>query len=97
MTSFDDFLIKRQYSNENFLLDYKTKDYLNKDNNDKTIFEIRYYKFNKIYEYKNDNKDVTFVNLSFLQKDNENVLNFLKEITFIKKNINSFNDDTVKN
>ncbi len=47
------------------------------DDNDKTIFDIRYYKFNKANEYKTKVKDVIFVNLSYLQKE-ENALNFLQ-------------------
>ena len=49
---------------------------LNDDDNNKTIFEIRYYKFKKICEYKKLNKDVIFVNLSFLQ-NKENLYFFL--------------------
>ena len=49
---------------------------LNKDDNGKTIFDIRYYKFNKIMEYAKDNKDVIFINLSFIQNE-KNLLRFL--------------------
>lgn len=45
---------------------------LNMDNNNKTIFEIRYHKFNEIIKYRN--RDVILVNLSYLQNsDNANI------------------------
>lgn len=74
--NFTDFLTKNQVSMENDLLDFRTGDVLNKDDNNKTIFEIREYKFKKIMEYKKDNKDVILVSLSFLQ-DEKNLLQFL--------------------
>ncbi len=74
--NFKDFLTLPQTSNENELLDYRTNECLNKDDNGKTIFEIREYKFDKIMEYKKHNKDVVLVNLSFIQND-ENLLQFL--------------------
>ena len=49
---------------------------INKDDNGKTIFDIRYYKFNKIMEYAKNNKDVIFVNLSFIQNE-KNLSDFL--------------------
>ena len=52
------------------------KEILNKDDNGKTIFEIRYYKFNKIMEYKNSNKNLIFINLKFIQDEN-NLSKFL--------------------
>jgi len=74
--NFKDFLTLPQKSNENFFLDYKTNECLNKDDNNKTVFQLREYKFNKILEYKKNNKDVLFVNLSFLQNMN-NLSQFL--------------------
>jgi hypothetical protein len=50
--NFKDFLTLPQISIENDLLDYRTNECLNKDDNGKTIFQIREYKFNKIMEYK---------------------------------------------
>jgi hypothetical protein len=67
--SFIDFLTLPQQSSEIQLLDYRTKECLNKDDNDKTIFQIREYKFNAIMNYKKNNKDVILVNLSFIQND----------------------------
>jgi hypothetical protein len=49
---------------------------LNIDDNDKTIFQIREYKFNKIMEYKENNKDVILINLSFIQNE-KNLSQFL--------------------
>ena len=74
--NFTDFLLKKQSSNEKVLVDYRTGKTLNIDDNDKTIFEIRQYKFNKIMEYRKNNSDVILVNLSFLQ-DEKNLLQFL--------------------
>ena len=58
------------------MLDYRTNECLNKDDNGKTIFQIREYKFNKIMEYKKNNKDVILVNLSFIQNE-QNLSQFL--------------------
>ena len=74
--NFKDFLTLEQKSNEFYRLDYRTNEYLNKDDNGKTIFQIREYKFNKIMEYKKNNKDVILINLSFIQ-NNENLSHFL--------------------
>lgn len=61
------FLTKKQYSNEKKLKDFRTHKQLNANDNNKTIFQIRYYKFNKIIEYKNKNKNIILVNLDFIQ------------------------------
>ena len=74
---FNDFLLNKQQSIEKKLLDYNTMKYLNEDDNDKTIFEIRYYKYRKILEYKKNNDFIIFVNLNFLQ-DKNNLSYFLK-------------------
>lgn len=74
--NFKDFLTLPQYSTETKLIDYRTNKCLNKDDNDKTIFQIREYKFNKIMEYKKNNKDVILVNLLFIQ-NNKNLTHFL--------------------
>src|SRR3990170_7090934 len=76
--SFKNFLTQKQYSN-NYWKDNKTKDILNMGENGKTIFEIRYYKYNAIVEYKNNNKNVIFISLGFIQNKN-NCENFLKSI-----------------
>ena len=65
---------------------------LNTDDNGKSIFEIRYYKFNKIMEYKNNNKDVILVNLSFIQneKNLSQFLDFLSEKYIPKLKVNNY-------
>jgi hypothetical protein len=74
--SFKKFLTLPQISDDKTLLDYRTNRCLNEDDNGKTIFQIREYKFNKIMEYKKRNKDVILVNLSFIQ-DSNNLSQFL--------------------
>lgn len=73
---FGDFLVNKQESSEQEFTDYHTGRCLNADDIGKTIFEIRYYKFHKIMEYAQTNKDVLFVNLAFLQ-DADNACTFL--------------------
>ena len=75
-TKFEDFLTLSQNSTETCLLDYRTNECLNNDDNGKTIFQIREYKFNKIMEYKKNNKDVILINLSFIQNE-KNLSQFL--------------------
>ena len=70
---FDKFLLTKQKSIENKLLDYKTMKYLNEDDNDK---------FQKIMEYKQNNNFIIFVNLSFLQ-DKNNLLYFLNHLNTV--------------
>ena len=65
---------------------------LNKDDEGKSIFQIRYYKFNKIMEYKKNNKDVILVNLSFIQneKNLSQFLDFLSEKYIPKLKVNNY-------
>ena len=65
---------------------------LNKDDNGKSIFEIRYYKFNKIMQYKKNNKDVILVNLSFIQneKNLSQFLDFLSEKYIPKLKVDNY-------
>ena len=91
--NFINFLTFKQESIENYLLDYKTNKYLNADDNNKTIFEIRYYKFEKIMEYKNNNKSIIFVNLNFLQ-NKKNLLDFLQQLNHKYMN-NSINNNYI--
>jgi len=42
---------------------------LNEDDRNKTIFDVRYHKFKKIINYKNTQRDVIFVNMSFIQNE----------------------------
>ena len=75
---FDLFLNIKQLSNNYWKNCYNET--INKDDNGKTIFQIRAYKFNKIMEYKKKNKDVILVNLSFIQND-KNLSEFLDFIS----------------
>lgn len=68
-----------QISNEKDLLDYRTNNILNKDDNFKTIFEIRKCKYDKICDYKEKNNNVIFISLNFLQNE-DNLLHFLKTL-----------------
>ena len=74
------------YSKDRNWLDYRTNKTVNDDDNGKTIFQIREYKFNKIMEYKKRNKDVILINLSFIQnkKNLSQFLDFLCD-TYIPK------------
>jgi len=83
--NFTDFLTIKQKSIETYLLDYKTNKCLNADDNGKTIFEIRYYKFKKIMEYIQKNKNIVLVNLTFLQ-NKKNLLYFLNQLNNIYMN-----------
>ena len=74
---FDDFLNKKQKLKKYFFCKTYIKD-LKYDVN-KDIFDIRYFKYSKIMEYKNKNNNIIFVSLKFLQ-NKDNVSDFLKEI-----------------
>ena len=93
--NFKDFLTLEQKSNENYLLDYRTNKFLNEDDNGKTIFQIREYKFNKIMEYKKKNKNVILVNLSFIQnkKNLSKFLDFLSNKYLSGKKMNNYQYD----
>lgn len=65
---FEKFLTKKQKSCL-FWTDYDTMKPVSEDDDGKTIFEIREHKFKKICEYKDRNKDIVFVNLSFIQNE----------------------------
>ncbi len=84
--SFNDFLTLPQISNEDKLIDYRSNKCLNDDDNNKTIFNIREYKFNKILEYKKKNKNVILINLEFIQNEKKlaDLLDFLCKKYMIK-------------
>lgn len=90
--NFKDFLTLPQISNESRHLDYRTNKSINEDDNGKTIFQIREYKFNKIIEYKKNNKDVILVNLSFIQdpKNLSQFLDFLADKYIPKLKVNNY-------
>lgn len=77
---YDEFLTCKQSITENKYLDFITNKPINYDDNEKTIFEIRYHKYKHIIDYYNNNNNVILVNLSYLQENNENVLVFLTNI-----------------
>lgn len=76
--NFKDFLCQKK-KNDNSWLNYEDKTPINKDDDNKTIFEIRYYKFKEYEKYKNINNNVIFVSLTYLQ-DESNCKKFLQAI-----------------
>jgi len=64
---------------------------LNHDDKDKTIFDVRYHKFNNIINYKNTQRDVILVNLSYLQNET-NLQEFLQTLNdlYIHKPITNY-------
>jgi hypothetical protein len=103
--NFKDFLTLPQITDDTNVLDYRTNKCLNEDDNGRTVFQIREYKFNKIMEYKKNNKDVILVNLSFIQeyKNLSHFLDFLADkyipklkVKNYKNNINHTKDDSNK-
>jgi hypothetical protein len=87
--NFISFLTLNQESTEE-VIDYKTNKCLNEDDNNKTIFEIRYYKFKKILEYRENNKFIILVNLKFLQ-NKKNLIYFLEQLNnkYMNNSINN--------
>ena len=79
ITEYASFLTEKQVSKETNIYDFRNNLFLNEDDNNKTIFDIRYYKYNKIVDYKNNNKDIVFVNLDFIQ-NKDNAYLFLKAL-----------------
>jgi hypothetical protein len=79
INEYANFLTEKQVSKEINIFDFRNKIFLNEDDNNKTIFDIRYYKYNKIVDYKNKNKDIVFVNLDFIQ-NKDNAYLFLKAL-----------------
>lgn len=74
---FQKFLKSKQSSKEKQFVDAKTNKIINLDDNNKTIFEIRYYKINKIFDYLKKQDNIIIVNLAYLQ--NEKICNFFLE------------------
>jgi hypothetical protein len=79
INEYANFLTEKQVSKEINIFDFRNKIFLNEDDNNKTIFDIRYYKYNNIVDYKNKNKDIVFVNLDFIQ-NKDNAYLFLKAL-----------------
>ena len=90
--NFESFLKEKQKTLEikKQLLDKITNKLFCIDDDGKTIFEIRYYKFKGIMNYVMKNKDIILVNLSFLQNKNKclKFLRSLKKKFQLKKNGN---------
>jgi hypothetical protein len=90
LQKFDDFkkfLTQKQVSNETNLYcvtDNNEVKQLNYEDNNKNIFEIRYYKYNKMVEYFRNNDNVILVSHSYL-KNNDNCKIFLDKINEIYK------------
>jgi hypothetical protein len=77
--NFESFLIKKQELDNNMEHRYINNTFVNKDDRNKTIFQIRYFKYNKIKEYCKHNENIILVNLDYLQND-DNCRHFLNEI-----------------
>jgi len=77
--TFHEFLTTPQNILPTDAVDFRTMKILNEDDQDKTIFDIRYYKINKIMEYKKSNNRVIFVSLEYLQNE-ANCRTFLESL-----------------
>lgn len=89
--TFQDFLTCTQKSSEKLLICAETGEILNADDNEKTIFDIRYSKYAKIMEYTQQHCDVMFVGLSYIQRD---PMRFLCELN--RKYTLCLNEDKLK-
>lgn len=76
---FNRFLTMPQKISHEDLYDDKTGEHINIDDDGKTIFEIRYFKFKKIMEYREEMDNVILVSLEYLQ-NKESALKFLREL-----------------
>ena len=77
--NFKDFLTQNQVSNERLMIDAHTKKLLNSDDNNKTIFHIRYYKLLGMMDYFSKNDNIVIVNLDILQ-DEQRCIRFLEKV-----------------
>jgi len=75
---FDCFLNKEQKSTIE-MYDPNSLIAINDDDNDKTIFDIRYSKIKSYFEYRKKHNDIVFVSLEYLQ-NNKNCEKFLKDL-----------------
>lgn len=79
---FEKFLTKKQKAEtikNSKWIDVESKEPLNIYDDNKTIFEIRYFKYLKTMKYFKENKNVVLINLSYLQ-NNDNCEIFINEI-----------------
>lgn len=72
--TFEKFLKEPQVSNEKIEHRFETNKIINDDDNEKNIFDIRYYKLGHILEFIKTHNDCIMVSLSYLQK---NYIDFL--------------------
>jgi len=77
--NFKDFLTQNQVSNERLLIDAYTKKLLNEDDNNRTIFHIRYYKLLGMMDYFKNNNNIVIVHLDILQ-DEQRCIKFLEKV-----------------
>jgi len=77
--NFHDFLTMPQQILPSEMLDFRTMKIFNADDEGKTIFDIRYYKYYNIMEYKKINRYVVLVSLEYIQ-DEKNCNTFLNEL-----------------
>jgi len=77
--NFKDFLTQNQVSNERLMIDAYTKKLLNEDDNNKTIFHIRYYKLLGMMDFFSKNNNIVIVNLDILQ-DEQRCIKFLEKV-----------------
>jgi hypothetical protein len=77
--NFTDFLMKKLSNSNTAFKNYVTKLPINIDDNDKTIFDIRYFKYKQIIKYANRNKNCIFIDMHYLQNP-KNCLNFLIQL-----------------
>lgn len=78
--NFGSFLTHKQCDKEHESKDFRNMESINRDSNNKTIFEIRYYKMQKILDYIRGNDNTIIVGLDYLQKKQSNILTFLESI-----------------
>lgn len=79
---FESFLTKKQKAetiHNTKWVDAITKQPISINDDNRSIFEIRYFKYNKTMDYFHNNKNIVLVNLSYLQND-ENCKQFIHEI-----------------
>lgn len=79
---FFSFLSYKQLISDNWTKDGHLKEVINFEDKDKDIFEIRYFKLKKIFDYCNNNTNIIIVSLDYLQKP-ANAEKFLRDVNKI--------------
>lgn len=85
------YFLERKHVSKTNWLDWDNKKHVNYDDNDKTIFEIRYHKISSIMKYCECNSNIVFVNLSYLQENSVNTERFIQALCKTYLNINKQN------